>query len=208
MSEENKIESIYMKIARIQFGVGKIYKDAKNKYLSDKGSSEVRYETIEGILDALNPLLQEEGCALYSNVQLLNDNYVLYTTINDGIDEFSVMCPLQASGNNMMQAYGSALSYARRYNLRNLFNLSTTDDDGESSASRETKITTVKPKQKPGGYIIPKECRAFAGKKITEVSKDQLAEYIKGIKAQVESKGASFPEWFIKLDSEFKKLGE
>lgn len=205
MSTAVKKDSIYVRLARIQSSVGSIHKDANNPFHKSK------YESLEAILNALNPLLSKEGLALFNNVEHEeNIGLVLKTTLTDGNETVSAICPLAADGKNMMQAYGSAISYSRRYNLRNMFNLITTDDDGEGAYS-EPKLTRVKEKKvsaRKGPYIIPNECTAFAGKKFSELKKGDMNQYINKITDQLVASNRDFPDWFEEMLDEFQKYVE
>lgn len=200
MSAEKKQESIYLKLSRVQSKIGAIHKDAKNLF------HESTYESLEAILSVVSPLITEEGMALFSNVENLESGMILKTILTDGKETIEVFCPLSADGKNLMQAYGSAISYARRYNLRNLFNLITTDDDGEGAHDRSLKQVKEKPKTKNGQYIIPKECRQFSGKTFKDIEPSLVEEYIKNIVTFHEEKGRALPSWFIAFTEEFTKF--
>jgi len=199
MSEAKKIESIYKTLSKIQSEVGKIHKSANNPFHKSK------YEDLEAILEVITPLNAEHGLALYFNVEVLEGlGPIIKGTLTNGTESIEGVCPLAADGKNLMQAYGSSMSYGRRYILRNMYNLITTDDDGEASHSREAKITQVKEKPKANkkadtSYIIPKECKPFAGQKITLVDYNELTEWIKNTKQFAKDNNKNEPKWFVEM---------
>jgi hypothetical protein len=105
--------------------------------------------------DALNPHFKSKYADLESVVQCIKDYSkelkLSYTHVNyriDGMDFLKTVLaysdgekfetiesslPLMLTGNNPMQAMGSAITYAKRYTLQGLYGIPSEDDDGNSS---------------------------------------------------------------------------
>jgi len=195
-AKKKENESIYLKLARVQSKIGAIHKDAKNPFHKSN------YESLEAILSALTPLLSDEGLALFNNVEHSeNIGLVLKTTLTNGVDNLEVICPLAADGKNMMQAYGSAISYSRRYNLRNMFNLITTDEDAESAHSKQTLKQVVE--KKSGQTVIPEGRNK--GKTVSDFGKDEAFKWISECNEMLEIAGKDIPDWFKEFEREAMK---
>lgn len=110
-----------------------------------------KHETIEGILLVVRPILKKHDCAVYffeyDDGETLGCRFIA-----KGIPEcIEIKCKMLVEGilfkGNAMQEKGSGQTYARRYLLRNLFNLSCEDDD-TSSIPKQKKPKAVSIKDK------------------------------------------------------------
>jgi len=132
-SVPKKINSIYIKIIDVQSKVSGIKRNTK--------AYNYNYENLDSIINLLHPHLTENKLCVVNNIEPLDENsYVCITSIFDELgNSIESKCPIVGAGNilvkgNPMQGMGSAITYARRYNLKNLFNLFSTDDDAASLA--------------------------------------------------------------------------
>ena len=130
---------------------------AKLKAPKDKFNSfgNYSYRSAEGILDALKPLLEEEGLLLTVSDELvmLGERFYVKATaqITDG-STFSMVTAyareeLTKKGMDGAQVTGAASSYARKYALSGLFLI----DDGQDpdSQNKHGKEQSEKPQGKP-----------------------------------------------------------
>lgn len=111
-----------------------------------------KYRSAEDILEALKPLLHEQGLllTLTDDVTLIGDRYYIKATatITDGKD-FSITNTALAregeskSGMSSEQVSGSCSSYARKYALNGLFLI----DDTKDADTDEYHKTTTQPSQ-------------------------------------------------------------
>ena len=191
------------KLFTVQTEMGKIYKNASNPFHKSK------YENIEGILEEINPLLVEAKCVLSSTSVVNEFGHFLDTSLIDLESEgvITVSCPIEASGANKMQAWGSALTYARRYNLRNLFNIVTTDDDGEGATAKPLKAKNVEAKKTSGSneFVIP--VGKNQGKTLKEMGLKAAEEWGVKYSKMIKDAGKETPEWFsVDFSEAFKKL--
>ena len=130
-------------------------KAPKNQYNS---FGKYKYRNCEDILEAVKPLLAEQGLTLtlsdYIEVKENNRTYVkTVATITDGKDTIEVCAPAREAeskkGMDDSQVTGAASSYARKYALNGLFLIDDTKDadslnDGSNTTSTPstTKATT------------------------------------------------------------------
>jgi hypothetical protein len=112
-----------------------ILKDAKNPHFKNT------YATLGAILSAVEtPLLRNSVSIIHEQIQS-EDGWLLKTSLIHWDSEQLVSTVFPVSGSDP-QKLGSALTYARRYNILNLLNLATEDDDGNAAG----QFTTLTPK--------------------------------------------------------------
>ena len=157
------VQKLINVIAKLQVG-----KDHKNQF---GGYS---YRNAEDILAGLKPLMVEYGVlALISdNIEMVGDRYYVKATVKvydteDGslLAENSAYAREAAMKKGMDEAQitGSASSYARKYALAGMFNLSPAADPDELEPAKE-EITPTETRKFP-----PTETRKFPIEKVVEV---------------------------------------
>ena len=157
------VQKLINVIAKLQVG-----KDHKNQF---GGYS---YRNAEDILAGLKPLMVEYGVlALISdNIEMVGDRYYVKATVKvydteDGslLAENSAYAREAAMKKGMDEAQitGSASSYARKYALAGMFNLSPAADPDELEPAKE-EITPTETRKFP-----PTETRQFPIEKVVEV---------------------------------------
>ncbi|MCB0423075.1 MAG: ERF family protein [Mangrovimonas sp.] len=131
MESVSKNNGLYKKIINIQAKVLGI----KKNQTGNTGKREYKYEDLNSIITMLHPYLSEAGLGIIHTV--ITDErgqYICQTIVFDQQDQVGVFCPIPdvskaLSSSNLMQGMGSAITYARRYNIKNIFNLFSTDDE-------------------------------------------------------------------------------
>ena len=109
-------------------------KSAKNPHLRNK------YADFQSVVEATRPALVEEGLSV-SQVpgHLDNGNIALHTMLMHKSGQYIMSTmPLEIQGNkgiNIMQATGSALSYAKRYAYESIVGVSRIEDDDGAKSS-------------------------------------------------------------------------
>ena len=109
-------------------------KTAKNPHLRN------RYADFQSVVEATRPALVEEGLSV-SQVpgHLDNGNIALHTMLMHKSGQYIMSTmPLEIQGNkgiNIMQATGSALSYAKRYAYESIVGVSRIEDDDGAKSS-------------------------------------------------------------------------
>jgi hypothetical protein len=125
--------------------VQSVKKDAKNPFLKNK------YATLDAIIETVKPILLKHGLAAF---QPVNDEGVETIIIHlsgefvsSGIMKIQ---PEVTKGLSIAQATGVSISYAKRYQLSAMLNISTDDDtDGQYGDNSELKSAEIKQQPKP-----------------------------------------------------------
>ena len=110
------------------------------------------YRNLEGILDALKPLLDQTGCivTMTDSIELIGERYYVKSTITlDGGDGQKISCDGWAreaeekKGMDVSQISGSSSSYARKYAMNGLFAIDDVQDadsmDNRNNVTDEQK---------------------------------------------------------------------
>lgn len=103
-------------------------KNATNPHYKSK------YITLDNLLENLLPILNKEWIRVYHHMQ---DSQVI-TTVTNGTETYTSSFPIVDASNP--QKVGSAITYAKRYNLGMIFNIVTDDDDDGNSSSFKREI--------------------------------------------------------------------
>lgn len=114
------------------------------------------YRSAEDILEGVKPLLDENGCALYLNDELvlIGDRYYIKAeaTLDNGTDRISATAfareAVAKKGYDESQITGSASSYARKYALNALLAIDDTKDADALNTSAEYTAQTTEKKPK------------------------------------------------------------
>lgn len=126
-----------------------------------------RYADLAAIRDAVVPALSANGIALVQTIEPVEAGFIVRTTLLHDEDALSSTCPILCAPNAPAQAFGSALTYARRYSLAAIAGIAADEDDdgneAQANAPKSQSKPTQKPQapapqtpaQKPAGYAIP-----------------------------------------------------
>lgn len=153
---------IYADFIDIQMKMPSLVKDAS-------GAHGFKYSTLNQVLDVILPMCHERGIGLMQVTHPIDGcvgvETVIFNAKNERISSGVLAVPLttdsdgniinvgninkqgNVSGQYGAQAYGSALSYARRYSLTAFFGMKSEDDDG-CAASQPRRKVEEKPQQK------------------------------------------------------------
>lgn len=111
----------------------RVEKDGVNPHLHN------RYATLGSVLDAVTVPLLDQGIFLTQTPVPMADGWAMKTTLaHTGGGELVGLVPIEygeEKGLKVMQAMGSAISYARRYGLLSLLCLTAEDDDGATAGN-------------------------------------------------------------------------
>lgn len=136
------MKALYEKLLKVQEEIGSIKKSETNPFFKSK------YFDINGLLDAVKPVLTKHGLIL---LQPLNHEGTVTT-----LDTFIIDAETEAvfSSSTVLpdgidpQKQGSTITYFRRYALQSLLGLQAEDDDGNiASSNASKKPSSVKPVQ-------------------------------------------------------------
>lgn len=135
-----------------------------------------RYADLSGILEAIIPACLANGLIILQSIDAETSS--LTTRVAHVSGEF-VECVYPLPATVSAQAFGSALTYGRRYSLQALFCLAASDDDGTEAPPPKKKPVTDK---KPTGKTITSEQQRamWATARRAGWSSDQFKNYLAG----------------------------
>jgi len=131
------MKELYTKLAKVQ-GLA-VTKDGKGH--------QHKYPTLDNIIDTLKPLLDDHNLLLFhaSNNGAMETHLVDVDTQQEIVSSF--VLPQLAD----MQKMGGAVTYAKRYNLGQIFNIVTDKDDDGEAVNALIKTTYVSPSRSSKG---------------------------------------------------------
>jgi len=137
---DKKMDALYTALAAAQAEADNAIKGSVNPHLKN------RYADLGSVLDSAKPVLQRHGLAIITLPGQGDADHAGFTTTivhsGGGCITQNVRIPYGAKKD--AQAYGGALTYARRYALSAWLNMWSEDDDGEVAVGR-------KPQAAPAG---------------------------------------------------------
>lgn len=147
MNTSPSITNLTQGLAKFHAMVGRISKDAKNPFFKSN------YASLPHIITEVSEPLEKAGLVI---AQFPDGDGLTTMLIHADSGEYMMATyTLQVVRQNDPQAQGSALSYARRYGLTSVLNLSISDDDAEA-ATRPVR-------QAPAPSKVPPTEAQFAG---------------------------------------------
>jgi hypothetical protein len=170
MKTSESIKNLSMALLKAQKNIGAATKGAANPFFKSK------YADLGSVMEACKEALNNEGITVLQPVQSSETGDYVETLLLHESGEFMSSSMKLLLSKQDMQAYGSAVSYARRYSLQSLVFIPAEDDDGEKSMVRERKVpettvkaTTTSPIVAPPTITIPTPTLVL-GTTTTEVS--------------------------------------
>lgn len=134
MSEQTN--ELFSALAKAQAEMRPARKNATNPHLRNT------YADLQDVVDACRPALTKHGLAIFQTTDETESGAVLVTTLTHASGQWVRgrlrINPTDAKGLNSNQAFGSALSYARRYAISSIAGVVTSDDDDAVTASHPT----------------------------------------------------------------------
>jgi hypothetical protein len=131
--EANQVEALtlHQKLHRAKLTIGKVTKNAQSHHS--------KYADLNAILDAVEPILLENGMILLQPIQ---GNSVCTQIVDVDSGAMLESCMDLPQGVNP-QNMGSAITYYRRYTLQAALSLQAVDDDGEKASKEEVVKETL-----------------------------------------------------------------
>lgn len=139
MIKSETITKIAVALLKAQKSMGNAVKDSKNPFFKSA------YADLNAVREACMPALGENGISVLQATMTVDNKAVMRTTLlHESGEWLAADTDIVCSKQNDPQAYGSAVSYARRYGLQSLVCLGSVDDDAEAGMGRGTytKSTT------------------------------------------------------------------
>lgn len=135
METSPSISKIATALVKSQGEMSKASKDATNPFFKSK------YADLNSIREACIPALNSNGISILQPIiQEGGKNYVRTLLLHESGEFLDSFTEVVCSKQNDAQAFGSALTYARRYGMQSMVNVGSEDDDGQK-ASQPAKPT-------------------------------------------------------------------
>jgi len=149
MYQSEQINELATALAKAQGQMQHAIKDSINPHFKSK------YADLASVIDAIRIPLSENGLSFVQPVRIENGVNILDTILFHTSGQWiksSVAVNVDGVNRNAIQAFGSTLSYLRRYSLSSLIGVSQDDDDG-NSATQATVTNRVQAPEKVVQYI-------------------------------------------------------
>ena len=146
INQSEQITNLAAALLKAQRDIGSALKKADNPYFKSK------YADLGAVIDAVKGPLNDHGITFLQAVDCheIGDHAVIDTILlHESGQYLSTRTPIFCSKTNDPQAFGSGISYSKRYALQALLGLPTEDDDGEKAMGRQgngngSKTTNIK----------------------------------------------------------------
>ena len=197
MTHSESIKNIAASLSLFQGEIKNPANTAVNPFFKSK------YAPLSEILNVIRPALVKNGLSILQSTECVGDTVSVSTMILHASGEWIESDKIVLKPEKVTpQGAGSAITYARRYSLSALINISSEDDD-DANHAEPTKPVTTKPANQPKAETITPvnagakcpSCHAPAGKphasdckmKEPEAVPDQKAELLFKIEAGINS---------------------
>lgn len=176
------MQNLTKALAMAQSEIKHAEKDGKNPHFKSD------YSTLAAVWDAARIPLTKNGLAVVQTQKIDGETIISVTTLLHVSGEFITSeLPLLMVKKDMQQL-GSALTYARRYQLCAIAGISSDEDDGEAAVNRPSSGT----QPISGPYIIP--FGRYENKALTDIPVAELKSYAAFIRQDAETKGKSISD--------------
>ena len=133
-----------------------------------------KYADLNDVLSAVVPALNNNGIVLLQPlVNIDGKNYVKTVLMHESGETFESLAEIFCNKQNDAQAYGSGISYARRYSLSSICGIGSADDDGQKA---------VQPKPNASFEVLEKAAKVNATieqiKSKYKVTTEQEAQFL------------------------------
>ena len=101
-----------------------------------------KYADLNDVLSAVVPALNNNGIVLLQPlVNIDGKNFVKTVLMHESGETFESLAEIFCNKQNDAQAYGSGISYARRYSLSSICGIGSADDDGQKALQPKPNAT-------------------------------------------------------------------
>lgn len=119
-------------LLKAQSEMSPVFKDAVNPHFKAK------FADLSSILGMVKPKLNANGILLTQATAWITEGTLLITKLTHTSGQWAESSYMVQAMKSDPQAFGSALSYAKRYSLTSFIGIETTDDDAEHAMDRPT----------------------------------------------------------------------
>jgi len=101
-----------------------------------------KYADLNDVLEAIVPALNNNGIVLLQPlVNIEGKNFVKTVLMHESGEVFESLAEIFCNKQNDAQAYGSGISYARRYSLSSICGIGSEDDDAQKAVQPKPNAT-------------------------------------------------------------------
>jgi hypothetical protein len=169
-----------------ELGTG-VIKDANNPHFGND------YATLESCLKTIKPVFAKHDLAILQAPGKIEGDKVVVTTmlLHASGQSIAISTDMPLGGKVTAQAAGSAITYARRYQLQAIAGVAPTDDDGEAASAQQA---------------APK--RAKTEKAANETKPDSYADSVESVLAKIEAHTGTVDEMEKTIRPLVEELGD
>jgi ERF superfamily protein len=117
--------------------------EVPRKQTANAGTYSYKYAELGDVLSHVRPVLTRHGLAVWQIPEVDQAEVVVTTIVTHTSGDERSFPPLRLPAGPTAQAIGSAITYARRYDLMSILGLATDDDDGATAGTRPDPDPTV-----------------------------------------------------------------
>lgn len=139
MNKSDSIIKVTTAYLKAQKEIGAAVKDSSNPFFKSK------YADLGSVMEACKKALNDNGISV---LQPINGDEVETILVHESGEWFSSSTKIVCKASNDPQAYGSAITYARRYGLQSMVFIPAEDDDGNKANGNVAKPQTFIPTNK------------------------------------------------------------
>jgi hypothetical protein len=151
MNKSENIQDLAKALCAVQSKIKGAQKDSKNPFFDSK------YADLQSVWDSCRELLGANGLSIAQTFEPCENGVVVTTTLLHSSGQWLSGSLRLPAVKQDPQAYGSAITYGRRYALAAMIGIYQTDDDAEGSMIREPKPESKNtPAKQPGKPAAPK----------------------------------------------------
>ena len=134
---ENK-KNIIPALLNAQKEMGNAVKSSTNPFFKSK------YSDLNSVREAVMPLLNENGIVvLQLMVTIDGSEYINTVLMHESGESIESHTKIICKSQNDPQAYGSGVTYARRYGLQSFMSIGADDDDGQKATTAPKQLTEI-----------------------------------------------------------------
>ena len=127
------MKEIITALLKAQSEMGNAKKDANNPFFKSK------YADLNSVREAIMPhLIENKILVLQPMVTIDGSEYVKTVLLHESGESIESLTKILCKSQNDPQAYGSGVTYARRYGLQSLLSIGADDDDGNAASKQIT----------------------------------------------------------------------
>jgi hypothetical protein len=135
-----KMKQIIAALLKAQMDMGNAKKDSKNPFYNSK------YADLNSVREAIMPHLNENKILILQPMITIDGcEYVKTVLLHESGETIESFTKILCKSQNDPQAYGSGVTYARRYGLQSLLSIGADDDDGNNASKEKTQKQQEKP---------------------------------------------------------------